>query len=169
MCVCQAIIFLYERVEANVGAHLIVNSHYPTDYLEGLQAYVPSAGRNVRILDLLRRTDVQITYIGAHRHSTDDNPKHRNNIAPNREWVVGGGGGWSCDGPQGVVVGDVDTTTGEVLHTRIIQAEWKTCCRDNPNVGRRRMAYLNQTVDPQKPSMVYDPRRRAFVVNPNRR
>lgn len=35
-------------------------------------------------------------------------------IQPNVEWVVGGGGGWSCDGQQGFVVGDIDRRSGKV-------------------------------------------------------
>ena len=43
-------------------------------------------------------------------------------IHPNVEWVVGGGGGWSCDGQQGFVVGDIDRTTGKVMLLPRLQA-----------------------------------------------
>ncbi len=54
-------------------------------------------------------------------------------IWPNEEWTVGGGGGWSCDGEQGFVVGDILLATGEVVNTREIMANRRDCCWNNPH------------------------------------
>ena len=65
--------------------------------------------------------------------TTNNNPDHPWLVSPSIEWTVGGGGGWSCDGPQGIVVGDVITATGEVVNARILRVEWNDCCRRNPH------------------------------------
>ena len=108
---------------------MIVFSHYPTDYFVGGGVYGEHGSPG--IMYQLRRQDVRITYFGAHVHITEG-PKHT--LGPhNVEWVVGGGGGWSCDGAQGLVTGDVDLATGEVLNLRMLEANWDQCCRWNPH------------------------------------
>ena len=129
-----AIAFLYERLQVNKGGHVIINTHYPSDYFERYKfgANVSGVGW-VDAIALFGTEDPKITYIGAHRHATNDNPDHPWLISPSAEWTVGGAGGWSCDGPQGIVVGDVVTATGEVTNMRVIRADWNTCCRRNPH------------------------------------
>ena len=65
----QAIIFLYHRIQANKGGHMIINTHYPSDYFERYDfgADVPGVGY-VNALGLFGTEDPKITFIGAHRH-----------------------------------------------------------------------------------------------------
>lgn len=98
--------------------NLIVFSHYPTDYLMLSELH-----------DLLRTEDPVITYFGAHRHATcGDWCSHP--IYPTVQWTVGGGGGFSCDGDQGFVVGDV-LGDGTVLNTRFVEVSREACCEKN--------------------------------------
>jgi len=77
--------------------NLLVFSHYPTDYY---------AGGAPEFLDALRTQEKNITFFGGHRHSVDQ--WSTESIAPNSNWLVGGGGGWSCDSAsQGFVIGQV--------------------------------------------------------------
>eukprot|EP00930_Biecheleria_cincta_P045628 TRINITY_DN31448_c0_g1_i1.p1 TRINITY_DN31448_c0_g1~~TRINITY_DN31448_c0_g1_i1.p1 ORF type:complete len:438 (+),score=55.13 TRINITY_DN31448_c0_g1_i1:50-1363(+) len=97
---------LNDRRTKSSQPNLVVFSHYPTDYFHGARA---------EVLDALRDGSKQITYFGGHRHVTDHSGT---SIAPNTNWVVGGCGGWSCDGSdQGFVVaeiGDVVTTYADL-------------------------------------------------------
>eukprot|EP00929_Paragymnodinium_shiwhaense_P092179 TRINITY_DN5205_c0_g1_i1.p1 TRINITY_DN5205_c0_g1~~TRINITY_DN5205_c0_g1_i1.p1 ORF type:complete len:462 (-),score=77.36 TRINITY_DN5205_c0_g1_i1:218-1540(-) len=79
--------------------NLVVFSHYPTDYFRN---------HHTDMLSALKDGSKPITYFGGHRHNTDQNTA---SISPNNNWVVGGCGGWSCDGGnQGFVVGEVTST-----------------------------------------------------------
>ena len=128
----EALTMLRERVEANVGGNLIIVTHYPINYIHGggVKGERVDSGEWMR---LLRRTDLKITYLGAHVHVTE---KHASSIAPHEEYVVGGGGGWSCDGQQGIVVGDVLIATGEVFNTYSIRASRR--CRGASAAGTTR-------------------------------
>lgn len=95
-----------ERYQESTAKTLVVFSHYPVDYLYA----------NPEILDLLPdQSKHDIVYFGGHRHNTDQNGP---SIAPNTQWLVGGGGGYGCDGgQQGFVKGFVwadGTVTTEV-------------------------------------------------------
>jgi|EP00966_Prymnesium_polylepis_P130195 hypothetical protein len=101
----------------------------PTDYFERYDFGANISGVGwVNAISLLGTEDPKITFFGAHRHTTDNNPDHPWLISPSVEWTVGGAGGWSCDGPQGLVVGEVITATGEVTNTRVLKVPWNTCC-----------------------------------------
>lgn len=57
--------------------------------------------------------NVHVLYFGAHVHSTDNttNCHTASRRAGWRDFCVGGGGGWACDGSQGFVVGEVPSFT----------------------------------------------------------
>ena len=116
---------------ARLGTQLIVVTHYPTvGYLER----VNSGGLDA--MELLKSARVPMVYIGAHVHSTD-NTSHtspqlrREGFA---EFCVGGGGGWSCDGHQGFVSGEV-RASGRVANLRLHLAPDSACCIQNPRYG----------------------------------
>ena len=111
----------------------LVFSHYPTDYLRGC-----SWGKwphQTNYLDELSRSDLKVKYFGAHRHTTDNYTTVK--TGRNQNWVVGGGGGWSCDGQdrgmsnQGVLVGTV-LADGSVTDVRTLTVPRSQCCFKNP-------------------------------------
>ena len=120
---------LKRRVEAaeESGTQLIVVSHYPSTWISGTIA------GGVHMMGLLTRPNVHIVYFGAHVHSTDN---HSNVLAQARrpgwrDFCVGGGGGWACDGHQGFVIGEV-LDSGRVVNLRMKHVTDRLCCISNP-------------------------------------
>jgi hypothetical protein len=92
----RALNLFNERVKRSGQKSLVVFSHYPTDYLTS----APDFLENLR-----DDSTYGITYFGAHRQTTDQSGV---SIAPNANWVVGGGGGDACASQkQGFVVGEI--------------------------------------------------------------
>merc|ERR1712151_326366 len=86
----------FERVRESSAQNLLVFSHYPTDFFVSRPEF----------LDALRdNSSHHIEYFGGHRHSVDQFSTV--STAPNNNWLVGGGGGWGCDGPVGFLVGEI--------------------------------------------------------------
>jgi len=110
----QARNLLNWRVSSSPYKNLVVFSHYPTDYLSG----------HPDILGPLRDQRHNILYLGGHRHSTDSSSVLQ--IWPHQSWVVGGGGGLSCDGPQGFLVGEIDANDN--IKTYPIHVPPGVCC-----------------------------------------
>jgi len=113
-------------------------SHYPTDYLNGAGVWIRNApgssqGHDVYFMQMLSHPQVKIVYFGAHRHTTDNTTVLPTGTNPN--WVVGGGGGWSCDGTatnnQGVVVGEL-LSDGSIENMRLLTVPRSQCCFPNP-------------------------------------
>lgn len=105
----------HERMAKSIAKSMIVFSHYPTDYFTAAPEF----------MEALRSPARNITYFGGHRHSTDQTSTA--SIAPNTNWLVGGGGGWSCDTTsQGFVVGEI-LLDGSVKTWRVI-VDAPTCC-----------------------------------------
>jgi len=106
---------LRDRVDSSTAKNMLVFSHYPTDYFRA----------RPEILRLLRDDSRHIEYFGGHRHSTDNTSTV--SIHPNSNWLVGGGGGWSCDtADQGFVVGEI-SHDAEIQTYRVLVDE-KVCC-----------------------------------------
>jgi len=131
-----------DRLAKTTAKNLLVFSHYPTGYfnrndrkgfLEGLRSR-PNYGRT------------KITYFGGHGHNVD---QHQTSISPNVNWMVGGGGGWGCDGPdQGFVVGTIyDDGT---LTTQSVLVAPSTCCYNFRTDG----SFIKRT--PDEPAMKTD-------------
>jgi len=86
----------YERVKSSRQKSLVVFSHYPTDFLVSSPDFLET---------LTDDSSHSITYFGAHRQTTDQSGI---SIAPNTNWVVGGGGSDTCASEkQGFVVGEI--------------------------------------------------------------
>lgn len=119
----QAFELFHERLANSDMRTLLVFSHYPTDYLSSEPAFIASLRNNSRH---------DIIYFGGHRHNTDQTSTL--SIHPNQNWLVGGGGGWGCDGPrQGFVVGEINPNNRVYTHATIVPSEM--CC---PAYARRR-------------------------------
>jgi len=79
---------LKQRYQESTAKTLVVFSHYPVDYL----------GPQAELLSLLGdNSKHNILYFGGHRHNTDQAGP---SIGLNEQWLVGGGGGYGCDGGQ---------------------------------------------------------------------
>lgn len=120
----EGVQLFHERANKSSARNMLVFGHYPTDYLWG--AYDP-----VKLMDDLR-TNVaadggqrHITYFGGHRHNVDQDSTE--SIWPNNNWLVGGGGGWSCDGgSQGFVVGEISKSFELNTYSQLV--DWNACC-----------------------------------------
>ena len=97
-----ALELFYDRMESSNASNLIVFSHYPTDYFWAYPDLLGNLSQGSRPNGL----DRHVEYFGGHRHNVDQTSTTP--ILPNNNWLVGGGGGWSCDGKeQGFVVGEI--------------------------------------------------------------
>lgn len=106
---------LIDRNEQSSAKTLIVFSHYPTDYLGAQPAMLATLSDN---------SMHNIVYFGGHRHNTD---QFSPNIGPNQQWLVGGGGGYGCDGgKQGFVKGFIHAD-GTVT-TEAAFVDTQQCC-----------------------------------------
>merc|ERR1712039_1152134 len=105
-----------QRAAYSSAKNLVVFSHYPTDYITAVTQFIATLKNNSKH---------NILYLGGHRHSIDQSST--TSIAPNDNWLVGGGGGWSCDGPQqGFLVGEISTDFQ--LTTYPVLVDKSTCC-----------------------------------------
>jgi hypothetical protein len=110
----QSIDLLHQRALKSRANNLLVFSHYPTDYLWS----VPDVMADLRGSVAADGGPRHVEYFGGHRHNVDQ--WSTTSIYPNSNWLVGGGGGWSCEGStQGFVVGEIgqafDVKTYSVL------------------------------------------------------
>lgn len=107
----------YHEWAANSSApNLLVFSHYPTDYFWAAPEFLGA---------LRDSSKHHIEYFGGHRHNVDQ--KSTTSIWPNNNWLVGGGGGYGCDGEeQGFLVGEV----GSDFHitTYPVLVDYRLCC-----------------------------------------
>merc|ERR1712217_424708 len=107
----------WQRIGKSDAKNLLVFSHYPTDYF---------IGGAPDFLDALRnKSKHDIMFFGGHRHSTDT--WSTCSIEPNTNWLVGGGGGWSCDSDdQGFVVGEIQEDYS--VNTYSVLVDKEVCC-----------------------------------------
>jgi len=111
----QAFNLFFERAQSSTAKNLLVFSHYPTDYLQ----YRPDFLRALR-----DNSKHHIEYFGGHRHGVDQTSTV--STWPNSNWVVGGGGGYGCDGAMGFVVGEIaDDLT---VKTYSVLVDSAVCC-----------------------------------------
>jgi len=111
----ESLKLFFERKAASTQPNLLVFSHYPTDYLLSVPHF----------LEALKDGSKHIEYFGGHRHNVDQTTTIP--ISPNNNWVVGGGGGFGCDGAnQGFVVGEVDKDSKITTYPVLVSRE--VCC-----------------------------------------
>ena len=110
------------------GWQLIINCHYPGSYLKG-KVYA-----GIDIWQVLQDTTAEVLFFGAHVHSTDNSSgfgkatvDYEARKSGLKEYCVGGGGGWACDGLQGVVAGE-GLDTGRIENLRFIMVSYDECC-----------------------------------------
>lgn len=104
------------RLTNSTAKNLIVFSHYPTDYFLPIPEFLDQLKDNSKH---------DIFYFGGHRHNVDSWTTI--SIEPNVNWVVGGGGGYSCDGQQqGFVVGEVHEDYS--ITTYSVLVPYEVCC-----------------------------------------
>jgi len=127
----EAMDLFHKRVENSNFDNLIVFSHYPTDYFRDAPSFT----------DALKTPKKKLHYFGGHRHNTDNTSTF--DITPNVNWLVGGGGGWSCDPngdwagcKQGFMVGEIDLDGTISVYPVIIDK--MECCKLHYPPRRRR-------------------------------
>jgi hypothetical protein len=109
-----------DRSAKSPAKNLLVFSHYPTDYFRTKPGFL--AG----LRDVSKH---KIFYIGGHRHNTDNTSTTPTD--PNTNWLVGGGGGWSCDGPQqGFLV--IEVSADYKLTSYPVLVDKGACCPPQP-------------------------------------
>merc|ERR1719382_1004431 len=97
-------------MEQSSARNLLVFSHYPTDYFDSEPDFIAALSNNSKH---------KIMYFGGHRHNIDQTSTV--STAPNVNWLVGGGGGWSCDGgAQGFLVGEVQEDFDVILYPVLV-------------------------------------------------
>lgn len=117
----EGLTLVKERVRATTAKNMIVFSHYPTDYFWDPSPDDPSHD----FLATLTNAQSHIAYFGGHRHDTDQETTIP--IGCQTSWLVGGGGGWSCDGDkQGFVVGEI--AADGTMTTRSVLIDAGNCC-----------------------------------------
>jgi len=111
-----ALSLFHERQARSRQKSMVVFSHYPTEHFRAAPTF----------LDALKDNSARdITYFGAHRRTTDQSGV---SIEPNTNWVVGGGGGDTCDSrKQGFVVGEIWGDSSITVTPSYVDAE--LCCR----------------------------------------
>lgn len=106
------------RIEATTAGNVIVFSHYPSDYYWAYPEFMAKLSNASRH---------HILNLGGHRHNVDE--RSCTSIAPNTAWLVGGGGGWGCEGygdEQGFLVGEIGSDA--VISTYPVLVNFTTCC-----------------------------------------
>jgi hypothetical protein len=112
----QALELFYSRANKSKAKNLVVFSHYPTDYFTTRPEFLKA---------LSNAEQHKILFFGGHRHNVDNTSTW--GTFPNHNWLVGGGGGWSCDGPnQGFLVAEV-AGDGEIT-TYPVLVDKEMCC-----------------------------------------
>merc|ERR1712039_295303 len=115
----EAFNLFYERISSSKASSLLVFSHYPTDYFWGFPRFLKA---------LSDASKFHIEVFGGHRHNVDQTSTIP--TFPNNNWLVGGGGGWSCEHysaiQQGFVVGEI--REDKSVNTYSVLVDPKVCC-----------------------------------------
>lgn len=90
-----------DRLKKTKADNMLIINHYPSVYFGG------SRYKFIEALKGGSNNDAQLYFFGGHTHFVQEN--YGMNISPAKAWLVGGGGGWGCDGSaQGFTVGIIN-------------------------------------------------------------
>jgi hypothetical protein len=141
----EAELLFRQRYAESPAKNLLVISHYPTDYFWSRPEFLDALSDDSRH---------HVEFFGGHRHNTDQ--ESTISIAPNNNWLVGGGGGWSCDAPevgvpiqQGFVVGEIFANSDVATHG--VYVDNAICCPSDLK------PYIKDDEEP-KPNKYWPPR-----------
>lgn len=138
----EALNLFHERRSKTTAKNLIVFSHYPTDYLWMIPPFVNG---------LQDDWNHHVAYFAGHRHNVNKLPPWKN---PNNNWLVGGGGGWSCDGgSQGFVVGEISNE--QELSTYPVLIDKHKCCPTHTTTTTTPLPIPTECGDAEDGSLCY--------------
>eukprot|EP00932_Pfiesteria_piscicida_P010079 SRR837773.20937.p2 GENE.SRR837773.20937~~SRR837773.20937.p2 ORF type:complete len:125 (+),score=51.01 SRR837773.20937:53-376(+) len=104
----------------STAKNMLVFSHYPSDYFWAYPQFLDQLSNN---------TNRYVEFYGGHRHNVDQHSCTA--IGENSAWVVGGGGGWGCEGwygqEQGILVGEVRADGSVTSYPALVN--YTVCCR----------------------------------------
>merc|ERR1719356_1997095 len=105
--------------------NVLLFNHYPSNYFQ--------SNNRRSFIDAVKQgpsNNAKIFYFGGHTHNVEKN--YGINTDPAEEWLVGGGGGWGCDGNnQGAVVGYIyKNSAGRfTIKTESLLIPKSQCCK----------------------------------------
>jgi len=111
-----------DRLKNTKMDNVLIMNHYHTNYFGG------SRYGFINALKGGAANGAQVWHFGGHTHFVQEN--YGQNIGSAKQWLVGGGGGWGCDGAaQGFTVGIIDRTNGKTtisMHSELV--DHSACC-----------------------------------------
>lgn len=118
-----------QRMKSTTADNVLILNHYHTNYFGG------SKYSFINALKQGAQNGAQLYHFGGHTHFVQEN--YGQNIAPAKQWLVGGGGGWGCDGSaQGFTVGIINRSNGKTsIQLQAELVDHRACCYHHLQTG----------------------------------